>query len=66
MGRSRSRPAGAAVRDTSRRKSSWLKSKQRESPGTKACPACKGTGGSGWKTANGATIVCASCHGFGY
>jgi hypothetical protein len=59
-------PADAAQRDTNRRKSSWLKTKQADHPGTPACKECKGTGSSGWKTAKGETIVCPSCRGFGY
>jgi hypothetical protein len=59
-------PPGAAVRDTDRRLSSWLVSERLDHPGTEACPTCKGTGSSGWKTAKGETIVCPSCRGFGY
>lgn len=59
-------PAGAAQRDTSRRLSSWLKSKRLDSPGTPACGTCKGTGTSGWKDDQGRTIVCPDCGGLGY
>jgi len=60
------RPAGAAQRDTDRRKSDWLKTRQAEHPGTKPCRTCNGTGSSGWKTAKNETIVCPDCRGFGY
>ena len=59
-------PSGAARRHADRRLSSWLKSKRLDSPGTKACGTCKGTGHSGWETAKGETIVCPDCRGFGY
>lgn len=62
----RPKPPGAAIRDTDRRKSSWLKTKQREHPSTKPCKTCKGTGSSGWLTAKRETIVCHDCRGFGY
>jgi hypothetical protein len=60
------KPAGAAKRDTDRRKSSWLTTKRLDAPGTPECKDCKGTGSSGWLTARGETIVCPSCRGFGY
>lgn len=60
------KPAGAVTRDTDRRKSSWLKTRQAEHPDTEACKPCKGTGSSGWLDGEGRTIVCGSCRGFGY
>jgi hypothetical protein len=48
------------------RPSSWLVSKRDESPGTKACKDCKGTGSSGFVNGKGETIACSSCGGFGY
>lgn len=61
-----SKPPGAAKRDTNRRKSSWLKTRQADHPGTKACKGCKGTGSSGWLDDQDRTITCESCRGFGY
>jgi hypothetical protein len=49
-----------------KRPSSWLTSKRSESPGTKACGTCKGTGRSGYVNGKGETIVCPDCRGFGY
>jgi hypothetical protein len=49
-----------------RRPSAWLASERASRPGTKACRKCKGTGRSGWVTAQGATVACPGCNGFGY
>lgn len=65
MGR-RTPPPGAAVKDTDRRQSSWLTSKRLDAPATPKCGECNGTGSSGWLNANGETIACPSCRGFGY
>lgn len=62
----RPKPAHAAQKDTSRRKSSWLNSKRMDNPDTPACRTCKGTGSSGWKDDRGCLIVCSDCRGFGY
>ena len=61
----RPKPAGAAKKDTSRRKSSWLTSKWMDNSGQKECRTCKGTGSSGWKDEQGRLIVCPDCRGFG-
>ena len=60
------KPAGGATKDTSRRKSSWLATKQREDSSVKACGTCNGTGSSGWYNERGQLIVCPACRGFGY
>jgi DnaJ-class molecular chaperone len=62
----RPKPHGAATRDTSRRKSSWLTSKRSEDKTVQPCGTCNGTGSSGWKDDRGRLIVCPSCRGFGY
>lgn len=48
------------------RKSDWLVSAQAEDPAVKPCGTCEGSGDSGGRTEEGATIVCGDCRGFGY
>ena len=60
------KPANAATRDTSRRKSSWLATKQREDSSVKPCSTCNGTGSSGWYNDRGQLITCSDCRGWGY